>query len=326
MKLNRLISPALLIMALILLVTSCAYVRPEDNRVVMTLSGEKIYYDYFRYVYLNSKADQDLGEEGYWEAHPEEEAVLKETVMEILLKNRAIQLMAEEYGIELTKEQSEEVEKTIANLREQHGSDKAFRESLASAHMTEYTLYYIQSFTQIWNDVYDYVMNDVNGIIRASDSDIEADVAVNFRRIRYVYLEKSKTNPEKTAALAESIYQEAIGGADFDELIREHGEDQTMDGVLEYGYYFTKGQIDPQVEALTDTLKDNEIAPVMDASHGYFIIQRLPIESPYLEKHFEDIRVMYKARIFNEMVSAMAETIEIDYKALYHELNIATVN
>ena len=324
MKLKRLM-PLALLMALILLLTSCAYVKPEDNRVVMTLSGEKIYYDYFRYVYLNSKADQDLGEEGYWEAHPDEEAALKDTVMEILLKNRAIQLMAEEYGIELTKEQSEEIEKTIESLRAQHGNEKDFLESLASAYMTEYTLYYVQSFTQIWNDVYEYVMNDMNGIIRASDKDIEADVDVNFRRIRYVYLEKSKTNPEKTADLAERVYQEAIGGADFDELIREHGEDQTMDGVLKYGYYYTMGQIDPQVESLAEGLKDNEIAPILEVSHGYFIVQRLPIDSAYIDEHFEDIRVMYKARIFNEMVSDMAKTIEIDYKTLYHELTVATV-
>ena len=57
------IASFLLVIATLLCLTSCAQApKPEDKRVVLTLSGEKIYYDYFRYVFLNSKADMDGGD------------------------------------------------------------------------------------------------------------------------------------------------------------------------------------------------------------------------------------------------------------------------
>ena len=323
---QKLLSAVALLLAAVGLMTACAFVKPEDDRTVMVLEGEKIYYDYFRYVFLNSKADFDGGDDTYWTAHPEEETALKESVLSVLTKNRAIQLLAEEHGLSLTKEQIAEIEEGIRQAKAQYDNDEAFRQSLAEAHMTEYTLYYLQQFTRIWNDIYAYITNDANGIIQASDADIEADVAVNFRRIRYVYLEKDAEHPEASAARAEEVYRKATDGEDFNALIETYGEDDTMAGLLKYGYYYTTGMITTDVEEAVEAIGDNEIAPILEVSHGYFIIERLPVAGDYLTEHFDDIRAMYKARIFNEMVDERAKTLKIELKELYHTLTVATVN
>ena len=55
------ITAGLLAAVCILALVSCSAVKPTDSRVVLTLDGEKLYYDCFRYVVLNSRADLDLG-------------------------------------------------------------------------------------------------------------------------------------------------------------------------------------------------------------------------------------------------------------------------
>ena len=68
---KKFVSLLLVIVTLLTLVSCSQTPKPEDKRVVLTLSGEKIYYDYFRYVFLNTKADMDGGDEDYWTENPE---------------------------------------------------------------------------------------------------------------------------------------------------------------------------------------------------------------------------------------------------------------
>ena len=92
------ITAGLLAAVCILALVSCSAVKPTDSRVVLTLDGEKLYYDCFRYVVLNSRADLDLGDENYWKDNPDAAETLRENVTEVLRRNRAIEELCKEYG------------------------------------------------------------------------------------------------------------------------------------------------------------------------------------------------------------------------------------
>lgn len=320
---KRLIATLLALIAITLLV-SCG-VKPEDTRVVLKLDGEKVYYDYYRYLFLNSKRDLDGGDTRYWDTHPEEEALIKETVMEALLHYRAIQRLAAEYDVRLSNEQKQAIKDSIAQTKADLGGEEAYRQSLADSYMTEYTLLYVQELTQLWSLLYDYMTEEESGIIESGDAILDADIPQNFRRIRYVYIEKDSENPAVSRAAADTVYEKAAAGEDFDTLIEEYGEDPDMDRLLTDGYYYTLGAIDENVQKAVETLKENEIAPVIEVSYGYYVVQRLALEDAYIQKNYESFRVQYRARIFNEMLAAEAEKINISYQDLYDELTIKTV-
>ncbi len=315
----------LLALITITLLASCSTVKPADERVVLTLDNEKIYYDYYRYTFLNTKRDMDGGDDTYWKNDPEAEKELKEEALAVMLHYRAIQRLAKEYGVKLTKEQKKAIQSNLELTKTEMGGEEAFRKSLEEAYMTEYTLLYVQELTQLWSDLYDHMTNKEKGAIPADKATVDADIPLNFRRIRYVYLEKDTENPEATAEEAQRVYDAAAAGEDFDGLIRKHGDDVTMLSLIEGGYYYTLGAIDETVQNAVEALKEGEIAPVIEVSYGYYVVQRLPLEQDYIDKNYEDFRLMYRARVFNEMLEAEAKKIAVSYSDLYHTLTVETV-
>jgi len=322
---KRLIAALLALITLTLLV-ACG-VKPNDTRVVLKLDGEKIYYDYYRYVFMNTKRDMDGGDEAYWQEHPEAEAALKESVMETLLHYRAIQRLAAEHDIRLTNDQKQAIKDTIAATKDaMTGGEEEYLRSLEAAYMSEYTLLYMQEVTQIWSLLYDYVTDEMSGIIESGDEILDADIPKNFRRIRYVYIGKDAEDPAASRALAETVHGKATAGEDFDGLIEEYGEDPDMERLIKDGYYYTLGAIDEDVQEAVEKLDEGAIAPVIEVSYGYYVVQRLSLNENYIDKNYETFRTQYRARVFNEMLAAEAEKVKITYEKLYDELTVATVS
>ncbi len=315
-----------LVFLLILSLTSCG-VKPEDSRVVLTLDGEKIYYDYYKYIFLNTRDDLAYGQDdNYWENNYTGQLELTDSVMETLLRNKAITELAEEYDIRLTKDEKKYIDDYIKNSKEQLGGEDKFKESLAVSYLTEYSLRYVQKITIIWDNLYNYVTSEASGIIKCGDDIILADIPVNFRNIRYIMISNDENDDKsENLALSQKIRALAASGNDFKELISEYGEDDTMEEKLENGYYFTLGSIAEEIEDVVLELEENEISEVIDMGYAYYVIQRLPIDNEYVDDHFEDFRTSYCARIFNEMLDKKASEITVKYKTLYSELNVFNV-
>lgn len=321
----------LLLAAVLLLLTACSSLKmpkPEDARVVLTLSGEEIYYDYFRYVYLNTKADLDGGKDSYWEdAEAEEE--LKEKTLEVLLRNRAIQLLAEEYDVALSKKDKQEILASFEEMKEQSINGEAFLDGMKRSFMTDYSFIYVQCFTALWREIYEHITAEDGDIVLADDETLLADIPKNFRRIRYIMIERNATDEEGQAeerAEAEQALRLAQEGGDFIELIEEYGDDTTMAGLLTEGYYYTLTSIVAEVETAVESLSEGEISGVIELPNAYYIVQRLSIDNAYVEKNLEDFRVQYKARIFNEMVAALQEGLTVEYSELWEAASTKTVS
>lgn len=297
--------------------TTCSAVKPTDSRVVLTLDGEKVYYDYFRYIVLNSRADLDLGDENYWKDNPDALNTLRDNVTEVLCRNRAIEELCEKYSVKLTSDEKKQIKDFIKNAKASYETgDMTFEEAIAQSYMTEYTLDYVQRITTLWQKLYDHVTSEANGIIKAGDDAVKTDIPVNFRRIRYVMISCDDSDDrEEKLKLAETVWKKALSGEDFVSLINEYGEDQTMATAPEDGYYYTLGGIVEKVQNEVEKLDENGgISGIVDMQSSIFVIQRLPLDDEYIDKNFETFRTNYVARLFNEMLDKKAEEISVDIK------------
>ena len=322
---KRILSLLLALLCLLALTACGGKIEPVDDRVVLTLGGEKIYYDYYRYVFLNTKLDMDGGDATFWENNPEAEAELTDSVMENLLHYVAIRRLADDYDIALTKEQKQSIEDTLAQAKAYYSDEESYLESMEEAFMTEYAAYYMQEQTLLWQLLYDHVTGELNGIIKADDETVYADIPLNFRRIRYVFIEKKADNAAEAAETAETVLAAANSGSDFDALIREYGDDPDMLRLISDGYYYTLGAIDEDVQKAVEGIAEGEIAPLVEVSYGYYVVQRLPLKNEYVEKNFENFRTQYRARIFSEMLKAEAAAMEKKTTELFEELTVKTM-
>ncbi len=305
---------------------SCG-IKPEDDRVVMTLDGEKIHYDYFRYVFLNSRDDLAYGQpDGYWKDNSEAQKKLEDAVIETLLRNKAIMLLADEYDMSLTKSEKDDILDYIKKSKKNLGGSEPFKESLAASYLTEYSFKHIQEIMTVWTKLYNHITSETSGVIKCGDEIILADVPKNFRNIKYIMISNDeKDDKAENFELAKNVQSLAASGEDFDELIKEHGEDNTMEQKLKNGYYFTIGSVDETIEEAVLELEENQVSEVIDMGYAYYIVKRVPIDLDYVEDNLDEFRRTYCARIFNEMLNEKASEIEVDYKDLYNELTVFTV-
>ncbi|HYH83059.1 MAG TPA: peptidylprolyl isomerase [Longimicrobium sp.] len=95
-------------------------------------------------------------------------------------------------------------------------------------------------------------------------------------RARHILLKPpaDATPPQRDSVkrLAESIRQQAAGGADFAELARRYSQDTSKDQGGDLGY-FPRGQMVPQFEAAAFGLQTGQISPVVETAFGWHVIK-----------------------------------------------------
>lgn len=296
-------------------------IKPDDSRVVMTLGDKDIVYDYFRYVFLNAKYDMDNGENDYWDSE-EKFTELKNAVLETLIHNRAIELLAKEHGIKLSKSDKKEIKNSIKAMKE---ADPSYKESMKKVYMSEYTLNYLQTFTVLWGKAYDEITSDESGIIKSDDKTVMADIPINSRCIRYIMVNFTSENKEDKLAEINEALSKAQAGEDFASLVKEYCDDNNMITVRKDGYYYTKGQILEEIENEAEKLEIGQISNVLTLDNSYFIIERCTLNDEYIEENFSDFVTQYKARVFNEMVSELEKSMEKEYSDIWKNLKIEDV-
>lgn len=295
----------------------------EDDRVVLTIEGEEICYDYFRYAFLRIRDELAYRKNSEGLSDAEFEALVKEQTLSFLLRYRSVQLLAEEADIALTDDEEEEILDEIAELIDVYGED-AFEEELQRTYMTQYTLTYLKRLDTVQTLWKLYATEEQSGVIRCDDETVLADIPEHFTRIRYVYIEKKESVTDQNRSHAELILSYAKEGQDFKELIRSYGEDNTMLLLIDDGYYYTILSEDAVEEAVA-LLDEGEISDLIEVSHGWFIVQKLPLDMAYVDENFEEFRSLYKNRVLEELVEAKMQTLSVEFGEIWQNATTQTV-
>lgn len=328
----------------------------DMNAVVMTVNGNDITLEEYRYYFLNLKSSFDYGDDSYWNGSSEEDVQskldsLKSQVQTYIQNNYAVEAFAADNNVTLTAEEEKETEKNFNDDKKEYMTensldDAGWQEYLDSMNCTENL--YIKSSKRrdleyklirtLYEDDFkknmlsEYVMAKHILIKAADDYDAkEIPEDATDEEIEKINAEnaelKKEANKEKYA-LAEEVLQKAKDGEDFDKLISEYNEDpgETANDDGSYdGYFFTTGEMVEEFETAAFALGENEISDIVETSYGYHIIKRVPISDDYLEKNIVDI-MMTNDDYYSKYATAAKEfvdNVDVEFNSdVYDKINI----
>lgn len=162
-----------------------------------------------------------------------------------------------------------------------------------------------------------------NTVYYTTDGKIAYDKVNGYRA--YVYTDegyvktRTYTNEEiaEVKATAEQVYEMALAGHDFDELVEIYNEDP---GFEEYsnGYYLTSGseyEIDEVKEALPD-MKEGEIR-LIRSEYGYHVLKKYELnEGAYKDSvnsdFFTDFNSKLTTDMFLNMIAKYIDQVEVN--------------
>lgn len=259
------------------------------------------------------------------------DVTLEQNVKEIALAQiaqiKTMNLMAKKYDVELTDEEKAQVE-NVSNAyftslndteKEAMGVDKGIIKEL----YTEYALA---------KKVYQYIIKDINPEI--SDDEARTIVVQHILIKTYAldgtgkkieYTQKAK---EDSYQIAHEVWEKAIAGEDFDELIRHYNEDEKST------YSFGKGEMDPAFEKAAFNLGTGEISNVIETDFGFHIIKCISTFDKE-ETDSNKIKIVEQRReeVFGQEYDAFVSTLtrrlneELwDDVRFIHDDNVATMD
>lgn len=138
------------------------------------------------------------------------------------------------------------------------------------------------------------------------DDEMRTYFKEHYRRAKHVLISTENTSDEEAKAKAEDILERAKNGEDFDQLIKDNGEDPGMEQNPD-GYYFTDGQMVQEFQDGVDSIQPGEFT-LVKTNYGYHVIQRLEMNEndESYENAFSEVRYDISAAIgsdrFNELI------------------------
>lgn len=285
MRGNKLKKAATILLAVVLgvgILAGCGQSEGNGTKVVLTTGFDKD--EIFRIetsacslpeimVYLTNiqnRYESVYGEE-IWDTNVDG-TTLEQNVKDIALAQiariKTMNLMAKQYGVELSSEEKAQVE-NAANAYYNSLNDTE-KERLG---VTEKTISDMYTEFALAEKMYQYTIKDINPEI----SDDEArTITVQHILIKTYALDGTGKKIEYTQHAKDEAYKEACEalalakeGEDFDELIRRYSEDNKST------YSFGKGEMDEAFETAAFNLGKDEISDIVETEFGYHIIKCL---------------------------------------------------
>lgn len=257
-------------------------------------------------VYLTNtknQYEQALGSQ-IWQTSYEGETLgenLKETVLARMARIKAMNLLAEKYGISLSDEEFRNAAKAAKQyyeaLNDRERQLLAVDEKLLCTMYEEYALA---------GKVYEYLIADINPEI--SDDEARTITVQHILIKTYSMNEEGERVPYHDQA-REAAYKKACDalrrardGEDFMSLVTEYSEDSNS------SYSFGKGTMDTAFEEAAFNLGTDEISDIVETEHGYHIIKCIStFDRDETDRNKVKIVEQRRKEVFNEEYSGFVE-------------------
>ena len=332
MKTTRKVALLLSIVMALSLIAGCAKtaksarLKVEGKTVkmdsIMTIDGEAVSLDLYRYYYYIIKNNYDQGDESYWTENADAQQKLKDDVLNNLKSVVAIKTLAEANGVALTDDDMQTVEDQVDATIDQLGGYSAYVEALEAQYMTDEVYRQLMENDLRSNALYAKLYGK-GGEYELSESEMKEIIASDYIRAKHVLIAKTTEN---AAEIEEEVRQKAAAGEDFDELIAEYNEDPGMTNSPD-GYYFTDGQMVSEFEQAAKALdEDGGISGVVETDYGYHIIQRLPLDMDYVDENISDLLTSHQQFRYNQFISESMEDQEISFNEYYDRVSFETLS
>lgn len=315
---NGLIRIAALMLVCLLLLplwTGCS-----DSPTALTVGEEKVSYDLLRYFVMNYRTQSGHTAEEF----ASDEALQKELIVFVESRLREIMAysaLADEYKIDLTREEQKELEESVEAMRAEYDSDEAYKKALADAYMTEEVYMELQRLQILAGHLYEYLTNEHSDQLDCSEEKVRADVeAGNFFSAEYLYIYYSETDKEEKLEFANDLHKRLLAGESMSALDSEFSATYglSMEYVVLSAFTYTQ-----QHEDLENAILSVDIGGVCDPvvrGDGVFIARRKAVDQAYVDANINEVIESYKEREFTVFVQTKAESMELTFKNAYKSL------
>jgi parvulin-like peptidyl-prolyl isomerase len=246
--------------------TSTATLSSDDVAVV---GDHQVSKQDFQQLMARAKKSYDQQKRPFPKAGTTEYEQLKGQAITFLVQQAEVDEQAKKLGVDVS---DEKVDKEIARYKKQFygGSDARYEKAVKQQGLTDE-----QAREAIRQQLISQALfKKVTGDVKVSDSDIKAYydthktqyVQPESRDVRHILVTKK--------ALADNLYQQLKGGANFAKLAKQYSKDP---GSAANGGKLTvsKGQTVPQFDKAAFSLKTGQISQPVHTQYGYHIIQAL---------------------------------------------------
>lgn len=331
MKSTRRIALLLSVVMIVSLIAGCAKTAKSaklkvdgktlDGITVMTIDGEDISLDLYRYYYKMLQTTRDQGDDSYWDDNPDALADLKDEVLDNTKSIIAAKRLAAENGVELTQDDQASVDSQVDATIEQFGGFSAYIDALEGEYLTEEVYRQVIEYQMLVNALYNKLYGK-GGTYELSDSEMKEIAANEYMRAKNILITSATEDAEELAA---QVQEKAASGEDFDALIEEYNEDPGMSSSPD-GYYFTDGEMVPEFEQAVKALDENGgISDVVETSYGYHIIQRLPLDMDYVEANLSTLLSSYQQARFNQLITEKMDELQVSFGEYYDQISVDTL-
>ena len=242
---------------------------PLGSDDVAVVGNQQITKDQFQQLMGRAKKSYDQQKRAFPKAGSTEYEQLKGQAITFLVQQAEVEEQAKKLGVDIS---DEKVDKEIARYKKQFygGSDARYEKAVKQQGLTD-----AQARDAIRQQLVSQALfKKVTGSVKVSDADIKQYydshksqyVQPQSREVRHILVTKK--------SLADSLYQQLKGGANFAKLAKKYSKDP---GSAANGGKLTvsKGQTVPQFDKAAFSLKTGQISPPVHTQYGYHVIQAL---------------------------------------------------
>lgn len=246
---------------------------------------------------------------------------LKEDALNTSLLYSLVASNARELGYEMTQEQTDELESTLAFTSMMLGGEENFADELRKAGLDYDTLYQINAapyyYEELMNGLFDEPTDE------EMDAYIEENDILYAKHILLMTVDPSTLEPLDDAAVAEkkataeSLLAQLQASPDlsteFDALMNQYSEDTGLSSYPD-GYTFTAGDMVSEFEAATRALEYGQISGLVESPYGYHIILRLDPDT-------ESTRQQYRADLMTARMQEWINEADVVFTDEYEALD-----
>ena len=256
---------------------------------------------------------------------------LLDLIAENVTSNYAVISLAEEMGMSMDDEDiQEEIQKELDLYisSEFGGSRREYKKYLKEYYMTDNYVRFCIGVDVLYSRLTAKYLD--NGDIISDDATVREKINEEFVRTWHVMIiNDDESDYEKACDVLEKI---SSGEATMYQMIGRYSED--FKGTTLDGYYFTKGSMESAYEDAAYALEVGEVSDVVTAigedyygnrTTCFYIIQRLELESAYIEKNFDTLKSEYIDSIVYEKMSSRQESLKFTPNEYYNTLNLLTL-
>lgn len=260
---------------------------------------------------------------------------IKMDALDTLTLYQVVETNALANGVELTQEQTDEINAQIQDLIDQAGGEEYFQNRLDGVCIGKDNFIAMNRIQYLDQGLSEKL--EAEGALDVTSEDVDSFIEENgLYGAKHILLSTRRTNAdgtgyedfsdeEKAQVLekANDLRQQLKDAGDseekFDELMNEYSEDgRNEDGTLAAPDGYTMayaGQMVPEFEAGALALEVGQISEPIQTDYGYHIILRIPVDRTTLE---ENLGGDYK---LSTMIQEWIETASIKTTDLYDELD-----